>query len=362
MKNDRFHWMRHHPYETTSRAVGFSTTSTSADRALVARIAAAFKRVDPWASYGADSPWLSIAQSNQREVFDVLARDDLDAIAGLLSRPSENYLFYGFEDVYRGRKEWYKHTPGAAQGYADRCHDLLIRLAEAIGALRVENPEGGSWGENLHLSPDDVMHLIESAFGIDISPPRVFGDVCGLQTRSGIITERLINGLYGAWRVRQLVGDKPDATILEIGAGLGWLAYYSYKLGMVNYTIVDLPLTNVSQAYFLGAALGADKITLAGEKPMPGQIRIGTTGAVQEGAPERYSLVVNMDSLTEVGKQVAEQYWALLGPRCSRFLSINHEVNSYTTKDIVAAGPKPRFVFRQPYWLRNGYVEELMEM
>ncbi|HLQ38418.1 MAG TPA: hypothetical protein VK348_11490, partial [Planctomycetota bacterium] len=177
MKNDRFHWMRHHPYETTSRAVGFSTTSTSADRALVARIAAAFKRVDPWASYGADSPWLSIAQSNQREVFDVLARDDLDAIAGLLSRPSENYLFYGFEDVYRGRKEWYKHTPGAAQGYADRCHDLLIRLAEAIGALRVENPEGGSWGENLHLSPDDVMHLIESAFGIDISPPRVFGDV-----------------------------------------------------------------------------------------------------------------------------------------------------------------------------------------
>ena len=42
-------------------------------------------------------------------------------------------------------------------------------------------------------------------------------------------------------------------------------AYCASRFGIRHYTIVDLPLTNVSQAGFLGLTLGEQSISLYGE-------------------------------------------------------------------------------------------------
>ena len=53
-----------------------------------------------------------------------------------------------------------------------------------------------------------------------------------------------------------------DARIVEVGAGLGRTAFYATKFGLLNYTIVDLPLTCVAQGYFLGRTLEPDTLCL----------------------------------------------------------------------------------------------------
>lgn len=189
----------------------------------------------------------------------------------------------------------------------------------------------------------------------------MFPGLCGLKTTRGLVTDRSLSGLYGAWRARELLGRQSRHGIVEIGAGLGWLALYAHRLGLRDYTIVDLPLTNVSQACFLGTVLGPDAISLAGEAHVPGRIRIEPADTTLPLA-ERYSLLVNVDSLTEVGRQVAKDYWARFAPRCDAVLSINHESNAFTVRELIAAGPKPFRVHRHPSWMRNGYVEEIAEM
>ena len=52
---------------------------------------------------------------------------------------------------------------------------------------------------------------------------------------------------------------------MEIGAGMGRTAYYMCKFGLSDYTIVDLPMSNVAQAAFLSRVMGEDQISLAGE-------------------------------------------------------------------------------------------------
>jgi hypothetical protein len=46
---------------------------------------------------------------------------------------------------------------------------------------------------------------------------------------------------------------------------LGRTAFYAKQFRLRNYTIVDLPMTSVAQANFLGGALGADDVCLFGE-------------------------------------------------------------------------------------------------
>ena len=43
---------------------------------------------------------------------------------------------------------------------------------------------------------------------------------------------------------------------------------------MDDYTIVDLPLTNVAQAHFLGQVVGSSAVALVGEPVGGGAIRI----------------------------------------------------------------------------------------
>jgi hypothetical protein len=145
---------------------------------------------------------------------------------------------------------------------------------------------------------------------------------------------------------------------VEIGGGLGRTAYFADLFGVTDYTIVDIPVTNAAQGYFIGRTLGPDAVTLHGEVPAATR-RVVPPQAFPELGDD-VDLVVTVDSLTELARETAERYVQLAATRARRLLSINHEVNAFTARSLFTATADAR-VTRFPYWVRRGYVEELVE-
>jgi putative sugar O-methyltransferase len=148
---------------------------------------------------------------------------------------------------------------------------------------------------------------------------------------------------------------------LEIGAGLGRTAYYARQFGIMDYTIIDIPITLISQSYFLGIVLGEEAVLLAGEDaPDRGsRVKILPPSQFLDGE-EKYDLILNADSLTELCQTAAKAYWNQIESRCRVFLSINHESNPFTVREFIHRSRCVQSYDRQPYWLRNGYTEEVV--
>ena len=119
----------------------------------------------------------------------------------------------------------------------------------------------------------------------------------------------------------------------------------------------------MSSAYFLGRTLGPDAIALFGEDVPDAErrIKIVPPEAFLSGA-DRYSLVLNVDSLPEVGRGTAERYLQEIGARTPLFVSINHEANDYTVRELLEAQGNVVASDRFPYWMRRGYTEELVRL
>ena len=249
--------------------------------------------------------------------------------------------------------------------------DRLVALAEIVGALRMENPEQGSWGENLYAEPDELIGKLESALGIGIMVPEVEGCLFGLETRSGRLHFRDITALYAAWRIRTITSHLEEASICEIGGGVGRVAYYCAKFGIRSVAIFDLPFVNVLQGYFLIRALPGANVVLYGEKmPEDGQaIRILPGWVLGDVPPKTFDLALNQDSFPEIERSIVRQYLREIG-RTSRshFLSINHEAETpiegstatqLVVGDVVKEVGGFERLYRFPCWVRAGYLEEL---
>ena len=56
---------------------------------------------------------------------------------------------------------------------------------------------------------------------------------------------------------------------------------------------------------------------------------------------------------------VADKYLATIAKRCDVFVSINHEANKFTVRDLMGHKFPDVDMTRNPYWLRQGYVDEV---
>jgi hypothetical protein len=233
--------------------------------------------------------------------------------------------------------------------------DNLLCLAEAVGAWRLEYPEAAVSGA---VDPEDVLRALDSKFGFAVQFPNPFADEVGLATSRGVVSYRAVQALYQAYRISELVCRRSSARIAEIGGGLGRTAYYARQFGIRNYAIIDLPMTAVAQGYFLGRTLGADAVSLFGEASSGYDVL--PPMSFLEGT-ENYDLVINVDSLTEMARDTARAYVGALRERAAIFLSINHEYNAFTVRDILAESGL-NATTRMPYWLRRGYVDEVFEL
>lgn len=245
----------------------------------------------------------------------------------------------------------------------------LVRMAEALGVAGISNPENDA-AYKRHVPPpvnvesltlDEILDRIQAVLPFDITFPSFSGNCTqGIQTKYGITSNRHI---FYLWVLKQIIELCPDRSsgIIEIGAGFGVLGYYLDRAGYRDYTTIDLALINACQTYFLARNLTDRHILISGDVEDPFDVRhkdsLKLLHATDfERVPKnRFSIMVNMDGLTEMGLEHAQRY---VESDCApMLLSINHEVNPYRVRDLKQ--PNRKLKYRYPFWLRDGYVEEL---
>lgn len=351
-------FMRHRPLE---RCLGEPATTglpqIPEPPGLARRIRSAYRSAIATETGTPDSIWTYEFAAAKSAVHEILIGNDDAALSTLLSCPGQSTLFMGFESLYAGNP----HTkiPGWGDWLAQFAFDNLTRLAEAVGAIPLENPEqvlGG--GAKASLDTETVLSKLDETLGFHVDFPNPFPGEQGTTSSRGIISDRAIQALYQAARIAQLTHGIRSPHILEIGAGLGRTAYYCHRMGLQNYTIVDLPMTGVAQANFLGRALGPEAVRLHGE---PRNLRARAIHIIPPHdffrSWRRYSIVLNADSLTEMSRETAQRYFVAVSRRAPLLLSINHEANLFRVRDLCRGRSAPD---RQPYWMRRGYVEEII--
>jgi hypothetical protein len=319
--------------------VGEVLQNAKPDRALTARVVEVFRR---GISQTGNSIWLNEFAKNKQSCVTILMNEGIAGAEMLLTDPGGSMLFYGFDNIHSGdvpqnRAAWWRNWMHSL------AYDSLLQLTKAAGGIRVENPEPGIHPDE-SPEPEFLLSALDELLGFKVDFPNLYRGEIGLQTSRGVASYRAVQSLYQAWRISMLA---PKGRICEIGGGLGRTAYYSMRMGAKAYSIVDLPLTGVSQAYFLGRLM---QISMQGEKP----------GPVHLMPPEAYGLdcdiVVNFDSLTEMDRSTATAY--LANAKAPTFFSVNHEANDFTVRELVSG----KSVHRSPCWMREGYVEELVTL
>jgi hypothetical protein len=287
-------------------------------------------------------------------VHDALLADRSDTLIGLLTTPADHYLFYGFENLFKDAQEVLIASPAKQAVRVAETHYVLGTLAIAMDVGRLPHPDlPGKFGANPAITAEAIA-AIEGLTG-QLRFPNPFAGEHGVMTDRGIVSHRAIWALYLAWRAMTL-SQRFGGRIVEIGAGLGRAAFFADRFGLSDYTIVDLPMTNVSQAAFLALALGEDRIALTGEERRPGQIAIYSQQYFQKTDPD-FDLAINADSFTEIEAIDAAFYIGLLQRRSAALLSINHEGNERTVSTLCKGALMREY--RSLFWLRDGYVEEM---
>jgi SAM-dependent methyltransferase len=331
------------------------------DHLIVKRLMGAYQHSMKDPDVRGNSMWKGIYEEHHKAYHEIFM-SDVVAASAILRNPGTTKLFYGIDNHFDTVQSFLEADSGFAHHLAVCCLDGLVRFAEAIGAIRLDNPESYPYLPAFPLAADDVVNRIEQVLG-PLAFPNPYPNEFGCLTSKGIFSYRVPQALYQAWRIKQLLRGIEHPRVLEIGAGLGRTAYYAHQLGIEDYTIVDLPFTAVLSGYFLGRCLGGDRIVLSGEEVSLDTrrlIKIITPAVFLEGN-DSYDLIINADSLTEMDPAIAKAYWNRIEANGGIFLSINHELNSFTAKDLIDKGTRVSQADRSPYWMRDGYIEEVVK-
>jgi hypothetical protein len=253
--------------------------------------------------------------------------------------------------------------------------DNIVALAEYLGVVRAESTQQGVKAYGLREGLDTVVSKIEDAIGVSMDFPDV-GAPYGVQANHALITMEHPEHIYVALRIRNAIRDYLDERnekklhLMEIGAGVGDLAYWILKLQRIavgTYTIIDLPIVNVMQGYFLSKALGASKVSLYGEPTREGATMfVLPTVAIDSMEQKVFDVLINQNSMPEMSEQIVENYIRFAKSHVSGiFFSYNHEAYSVVfgspqvlVPEVVARHKGFQRVSRNTSWVRSGYVEE----
>lgn len=343
---------------TTYQRVQRVVRGTQPSKALVDRIKTSYRLALQKAPTPEDSFLWSMIGGKQANIHEALMSEDDGRLMALLSNPQETDLYYGVDILAKGiiammnAGTWIEDRWKDADQLQSKLEDLVVFLGDRV----LFNPEGGAnYPHRTRPESDSLDHyidIVQRHMGIDLQFPNPFAGEFGLVTSKGIATERVFQAIYQAILLRKHAAS----TCLEIGGGMGRTAYYARQMG-IRYSIVDLPMTIVGQALFLSSTLGEDAIWMIGDSEPRGDritllppSELHTVGAVD--------VVLNVDSLTEMGEKTAADYVRWISKNAGTFLSINHEANHFTVRQVVEALYPKSGRSRHLYWMRAGYVEE----
>ena len=349
---------------------------TDRDIALCERLITAYKRIDRTSEIRPDGVWSTIIDRHFERLNTLLEREDAAQLARILASMFREDFVYGIASgalVGRGATRFI-----SARVESLKCLDGLVSLSEYLGTVRTENAEQGLVAQAFEATPAELVRRVEGEAGIAIGFPRV-GAPYGLMLGDSLVTLESPEHLYVALRINAEIANRLPSerspAIVEIGAGFGGTAYWLLKLralAVAGYTIIDLPLMNVIQGYFLAQAFGHDHVSLYGEPEPPrgersAPIRILPTTAIESFANRTVDVLINENSIPEMPLSAVEGYvsWAGAAVR-GFFYSYNHE-GFVATKgghlvlvpEVIARVGGFRRESRNYSWLRRGYVEEV---
>ncbi len=272
-------------------------------------------------SGSAGGMWNAIAK-RQSDVHKALTAHDNTQLRGIFANPAATDLFLGADNLC------HSVLKGQMPAGEDEKAKALLREAEQLvgEALEFPNPFLGEFGAN---------------------------------TDRGVASYRAIQAAYQAWRVRRLLGSKVDASVVEIGGGLGRTLYYLFEKGFRDCTAIDLPIGLVAQACYLGATLGPDKLWLPGDPPNAGAGRIRLLYASDNLPKHSFDIALNVDSLTEMRWYTALHYARWINKQAKAFLSINHDLNYFRVDEVARVAFDMLKCDRYPCPVRPGYIEEV---
>ncbi len=341
--------------------LGCSHAEDSPERIIVAkRLLTAYhksindEQLSPLRREGEDL-WTGLIRSELPELMSIIEEKNAGKLADYLMHFGESFVWFGgittCIDGYNRNLDP-KHI---ALTYLDK----LVCIGEYLGLIRYESPESGPWGANLQSDIDELIEKIEVDLDISIIPPSGAIYTDGLETEKGLFHYRHINGLYSAIRVKEL--SENNEPCCEFGGGVGITAMYARRMGIQDYTMLDLPITCLLAGHYLLHAVGLDSVSLYGEHQDTTSIKILPYWECTKLPEKHYSLTLNQDSFPEIADNLLEEYLVQI-ERVTKncFLSINHECfYPKTVSNFVKRAKGYSKVYRSKYWIREGYIEEL---
>jgi hypothetical protein len=357
------------PTRIESRA---PTPVGDADLELCERLIAAFSKAterDP-AARSTEGMWSWIFDTRQRELATTLESGDRAALAELMASMLAQDFVIG---MAQGPLIRQARSRLGSRFWGLKSLDGLASLGEALGAVAVECPEQGDTGLAFDQGIPRLFEALEAELGFRLDFPDV-GAPCGLAVEDRLVTPDTSDQVYAAVRIDQAIdlhlhGQSDGAAeprITEIGGGHGAMCYWLLQRrdNVARYTIVDLPIVNVLQGYFLSRALGADRVSLYGEPPA--QVEIVPNFALAE-VESPFDVLVNKDSLPEMPHETMMEYLEWGAANCTGlFYSYNQEAvaeflgdpQGVVHKAVTEMGRYKR-LRRDNAWVRSGYVEEI---
>jgi len=340
------------------------SSSINGDIAICTRLIDAFSRAVayeqdniPPENRPNDGMWERVKIAHHGEAYCLLASKDAAGLADYLRNGLRTPLCTGLGP---GPSVFQRMSGPDWRDPVLQIVDCLAALAEAIGVLSYEHPGHGQYGQNVNLSIPELADKIESKLRFPINRPKVMGNY-GIGRDSGVIDFRVPDDAYCAHRIGFICDDISNTRFMEVGGGFGGMALFALRAGATRWPIVDLPIMNVVQGYFLIKCLGGNNVRLFGEDNPAAAVEALPYWEFFDRARD-YSVVFNRFSMTEIQRDRVDEYLAEIETRGANFLSINHEIgppSQINLHQIIAERGKLECRFRYPYWIRKGIVEEL---
>ncbi len=300
-----------------------------------------------------------ILGENKKDIHEALVNVDKPKLRELLSNPAQTNLYYGMDTIAKLSFPIVKKGIHVLDTHKSVIEKNLLILLETSGARKFWNYE--ALDRQPPLDIEKGLKNLDLILGFNVLFINPFPNEYGLKTSRGIIGRRVPMDFYHAIKVKEIYNLINGKNILEIGAGVGRTAYFSYKIGMTNYTIVDIPMSLVGSACYLAATLGEDAIWLEGEPENDRKGKISLISPTKLLSSQKdFDVVINIDSFTEMPLEVFTQYINYSSKHSKILYSVNHEYNQYSVVDIVTKVTKEKVnPLRFASALREGYVEEI---
>jgi hypothetical protein len=298
---------------------------------------------------------------NHQNIIDLILNNEYEQIHNYLSHLFDSSLMHGI-----AQGDWcsniFKDNEEARYINLTMVYDRLLSLCEYLGVIPIDNPEQGVFDYN--IPPKELLTRIYDKIGY-FKLPGWQGGAWMIDSGIGSIFDKDVQSIYIADKVSKMFPAK-DISICEIGGGAGHLAYYLNQFGFKDVTIVDLPNIAIGQAFFLNTNTDDDgTVSLMGECDSEINLR-----CPDYFGKRKYDLVINVDSLPEMGNKVALDYLQKISKSCKLFYSINQEAFGIRTDGNDSQIPvsvnintckNMKLVSRNKFWIRKGYAEEVMQ-